>query len=249
MEKKNRFEGISSFALHILAMFFMLCDHLWATIIPGNDWLTWLGRLAFPIFAFMLVEGFFHTKDRRKYIRKMLLFAAISEIPFNLMLGGVPIFPLHQNVLWTFLLALLGMSAVETVRKKNKLYLTALTFVGVAVLGFLLGMITMVDYNGFGVLTVLVFYLFIGRKWWHYLGQFAGMYWINLEMLGGLSVPVMIGETEVLISQQGMALLALIPIWLYRGRQGPYNKTIKAVYYWFYPAHMVLLAVIGIILS
>ena len=62
MSKKISFE-ITSAALHILAMVLMLCDHLWGTIVPGNDWLTCVGRLAYPIFAFMIVEGYFHTKN------------------------------------------------------------------------------------------------------------------------------------------------------------------------------------------
>ena len=57
MSKTRRFE-ITSFALHILAMLFMLCDHLWATLLTSQDWLTWVGRIAFPLFAFMLAEGF-----------------------------------------------------------------------------------------------------------------------------------------------------------------------------------------------
>jgi len=50
--------------LKILAMVFMLCDHMWATVIHGNDWLTCVGRLAFPIFAFQIAEGYAHTRDR-----------------------------------------------------------------------------------------------------------------------------------------------------------------------------------------
>ena len=52
MEEKLRLET-TSMSLHIMAMIFMLCDHLWATVVPGNDWLTCIGRLTFPIFAFL----------------------------------------------------------------------------------------------------------------------------------------------------------------------------------------------------
>ena len=245
MSKNVKSWQFTSFMLHVLAMVLMLCDHAWATVLSRYDWLTWIGRIAFPIFAFLIVEGFHHTKSRKKYLLRMLLFALISEIPFNLMYGDRVFYPYHQNVLWTFLIALLGLCAVEAVRKKGKKILAALTFAGVFLLGFLLGMITMVDYYGFGVMTVLLFYLFRGRRWWHFLGQFIGLYWINLELLGGLYVPVMIGGREIQIVQQGMAMLALIPIWLYKGEQGPYNKTIKAIYYWFYPAHILILAMIG----
>lgn len=48
----------TSMSLHIIAMTCMLCDHLWGTIVPGNDWLTCVGRILFPIFAFLIVEGY-----------------------------------------------------------------------------------------------------------------------------------------------------------------------------------------------
>ena len=85
----TRFD-LSAAALHILAMVLMLMDHLWATLLPAQDWLTCAGRVAFPIFAFMSVEGYFHTHNFKKYAQRMLLFAVLSEIPFDLMYGAEP---------------------------------------------------------------------------------------------------------------------------------------------------------------
>lgn len=99
----------------------MLMDHLWATLLPAQEWLTCAGRLAYPIFAFMAVEGYFHTRSFRKYALRMLVFAVLSEVPFNLMCGGTWFYPVHQNVIWTLLMGLLGVHLLETVRRKQNL--------------------------------------------------------------------------------------------------------------------------------
>ena len=151
--------GITSFVLHILAMAFMLSDHLWATIIPWNaEWMTCLGRLAFPIFAFMTVEGFFHTKNIKRYAGRLLLFALISEIPFNLMMCGRAFFPLHQNVLWSFLIGIMLIHINEKARAKENVLIRIAAAIITVVMGYVLGLVTMVDYLHGGVLTILVFY-------------------------------------------------------------------------------------------
>ena len=235
---------LTAAVLHIIAMTLMLMDHLWATLLPAREWLTCAGRVAFPIFAFMAVEGYFHTRSFKKYILRMLLFAVLSEIPFDLMYGGTWFYPVHQNVLWTFLLRLLGVWLMEQVRKKGKTWMYLLVCVLVVPAGLVLGTLCMVDYYGVGVLTVFVFYFLHGRKWWCFLGQLAALYWLNVELLGGLMYPVQLFGMEFELCQQGLALLALIPIWLYRGRQGYHSKPFQYLCYAFYPVHMLLLVVV-----
>ncbi|MBR6790997.1 MAG: conjugal transfer protein TraX [Oscillospiraceae bacterium] len=225
-------------------MALMLLDHMWVTVMTGNDWMTCAGRVAFPIFAFMIAEGYAHTRDVKKYMRRMLFFALIAELPFNLMTGGAVINPLHQNVLWTFLIALCGIRLMERA-KGGKFF--PLAAAGIILASFLIGMVTMVDYMGFGVLTVYAFWFFRRRDIVGFLGQLVCLWLINVEMLGGLVYPVMVFGREILIHQQGFALLALIPIWLYKGRQGYKEKWFKYFCYIFYPAHMLILSLIAIL--
>jgi len=243
---KSRFRPqVTSMTLHILAMIFMLCDHLWGTVVSGNLWLTCIGRLAYPIFAFMIVEGYFRTKNLKKYVLRLFIFALISEIPFNLVAGSTWFYPIHQNVLWTFLIGIFLIFLNERIKTK-KLWLRVLVGFGTVILGFVLGLITFVDYHYAGIFMILVFYFFHERKWWCFVGQLVCLAYINLEVLGGQFIPIeLFGKTFELVIQ-GLALLALIPIWLYRGKQGPYNKFLRYLYYGFYPAHLLILGLIRI---
>ena len=116
--KKNGFD-LSAASLHILAMATMVLDHLWATVVPGNTWMTLVGRLTFPIFAFLIAEGLTHTRDAKAYRRRMLVAAILSEIPFNLMCASSPIYPFHQNVLWTFLIAMYMIAMTERAKERG----------------------------------------------------------------------------------------------------------------------------------
>ena len=241
MENKLKLET-TSFSLHIMAMVFMLCDHLWGTIVPGADWLTCIGRLTFPIFAFMIVEGYFHTKNLRKYVKRLLIFAILSEIPFNLAMGSRLFYPIHQNVLWSFLISI-GLIHWNEKVKEKQLWKRAVVVIASICIGYIGGIITFVDFYNAGILTVLAFYYFRGRKWWCYLGQFLCLWYINFEMLGGYSYEVnILGEIHF-IARQGIAVLALIPIWLYKGRQGYHSKKIQFFYYAFYPMHLLILGI------
>lgn len=246
MQEKTAWGGLSSFALHLIAMALMLCDHLWATIVPGQMWMTMVGRLAFPIFAFMIVEGYHHTSNYKKYLTRMLLWAVITEIPFNLMVGASVFYPFHNNVLWTFAIGLWTMRILDNIRARRKpivaVILSALVVFGM----FWLGQLTMVDYHGYGVLMILVFYLFRGNKWYHYVGQLAGMMYINYFMIKGLVIPVELFGHAFELRQQALAVLALPIIWCYRGRQGYHSKATQIAFYAFYPVHLLILGLLSL---
>ncbi len=242
---KKRYLEISSAGLHILAMALMLSDHLWGTGLVRNDVFTSIGRLAFPIFAFMMVEGYFHTQNLRKYFLRLLFCALISELPFNLMLSGRWINPVHQNVIWTLMLGLGCVWLIERVRKKGKVWLTIILGALVALGGYVLGYLLFVDYYGVGVVSVLVFYVFRRRKWWCLVGQIVCLWYLNVEVLSGYYFTLNIFGAEVEIVRQGLALLALVPIWLYRGRQGYHGKWFRWLCYAFYPAHMLVLTLVA----
>ncbi len=236
---------ISSFGLHIIAMAFMLCDHLWATVVPGAMWLTYIGRLTFPIFAFMIAEGYYYTSDFKKYLKRMLIFAVIAEIPFNLTYSASIVFPFHQNVMWTFALSLVCLRTLDKIRAKFGLVLQVI--LGVLAVGafMIIAQLLMLDYYGQGLLMVVVFYIFRGNKWYDYLGQLLALAYINVEMIGGMFIPLDLFGTPIELPVQAFAVLALIFIWWYDGRQGPHSKAIQYGFYAFYPVHMLILGLLS----
>lgn len=120
---------MSSFALHIWAMLLMLCDHLQLTLLPDLPVLRCIGRLAFPLFAFMAVEGYLHTRSLKNYLLRLLMLAVISEIPFDLLVSGSVFDPMHQNVIWTIILGLCCIRAFENISADLKKMLSAVVII------------------------------------------------------------------------------------------------------------------------
>lgn len=220
---------MSSFALHIWAMLLMLCDHLQLTLLPDLPILRCVGRLAFPLFAFMAVEGYLHTRSLKKYLLRLLMLAVISEIPFDLLVSGSVVDPMHQNVIWTIILGLCCIRAFENISADLKKMLSAVVIIA----SLAAAIIARVDYSSAGVLTLLAFYAFRGNTLWCRLMQLLSLAFINLALLGGI---------KFAFPYQALAVLSLPIIWLYDGSQGPHNGFIKAANYLFYPAHMLILA-------
>ena len=236
---KIPFGGLTSNMLRILAMAFMICDHLWAKVIPGNDWMTYVGRMTFPIFAFMISEGFIHTSNLKKYILRLLAFAVISEIPFNLFYGGSWFYPYHQNVMFTLLFGLLAIMLIDKAKKNRD----AKTIVKSALLVILLGIasfICFVDYGFWGFLIVIMFYLFRNFPF-AWLAQLAAMVIINCELFEGQFIVVDLFGKSFEFATQGFAVFSLIPIWLYGGRKGKSSKIMQYGFYAFYPLHMIII--------
>ncbi len=211
---------IDSFTLKIIAMSSMLIDHIGAFLFPEQIIFRIIGRMAFPIFAYMLVEGFFYTHDIKKYIWRIGALALLSEVPFDLTTGAQLLEFGHQNVFFTLCIGLVMMYCLLKASGKFEMMIISL-------LSFLVADLLRTDYGGVGVLMILCFYLFRNDMLW----KTISVLFINIALMGGI---------------QTFAVLALIPIYLYNGRQG---KKIKWLFYGFYPIHLLVLFLIRMIIS
>lgn len=228
----ERSRGLDGGALKGIAAALMLTDHVGAIQLPEVPVLRCVGRLAFPIFAFFIAEGYAHTRDFGRYFRRLAILAVVSEIPFNLENGAV--FDLtRQNVLFTFCLALLTLRGLEALGRERGFGRWAGCGLVLAA-GFAAGELLRTDYGGWGVVTVALLQLCRDGKYaklWLLLAMAA----VNGLGMGSLTMPVFGGEMPIQI----FAVAALPVIWLYNGQAGP--KGLRRAFYVFYPAHLLVL--------
>ena len=233
------FGGLSANMLRVIAILLMLSDHIWATYMSFDNWMTYVGRMAFPIFAFQIVEGFVHTKSFKKYALRLLLFAVVTELPFNLFYSSRWYNPFHQNAIFTLLLGLLAIGVIDRLKKNHTpkhILLSALWLILIS----LSSVIGFVDYGFWGFLTVVIFYLFRDFPF-AWLAQLLGMVAIHVVFFEGQVFPVTILGQYMEIPTQAFAVLSLIPIWFYGGRKGISHKALQYGFYAFYPVHMLIL--------
>jgi len=240
--------SLSQEGLKLIACITMLIDHIGATIVlqlvyaaesAGDyrqlygiyQWMRIIGRLAFPIYAFLLAEGSFHTRNPQKYALRLFLAALIAEIPYDLGLHGALSWQ-HQNVMITLLLSFLALQAMKKTPSPALKLLIALPFSILA--RYLHG-----DYGSNGVWLVVLFALtrdLPHRGLWQFLGIwmiFSPGHLMMLNWLDGFSLQI-----------QELAVLAVVPISLYSGSKRSRSKALQWAFYLFYPVHTALLWII-----
>lgn len=245
-------QGISGSTIKMIAIIAMLIDHTAAVILERimqqqgmNTMLDMgpvepivivylimrlIGRLGFPIFIFLLIEGLEHTRNQWKYLLRLVIFAFISEIPFDISfnLSREQIFSGHileftyQNVFFTLAIGLAAAIGMKTVQKLElNAVLKIVINIGIAVAGMGLGLLLRTDYGAIGLLAIIMMYLLRQRK-----------------MLATAMTCIILMFSSVL---EASAFLILLPIGFYNGERG---WKLKWVFYAFYPVHLLVLWVI-----
>ena len=217
--------GISAAALKWIALVTMTVDHFAASGLYhqfalggeiGYMVLRCIGRLAFPIYCFLLTEGYRHTRSRERYAMRLGVFALLSEVPFDLASSGAVWNVWHQNVFFTLLLGLLALLLADPLYEKGEQRKAFCIELGFALAAELL----QTDYGFFGVAVIAAMHFLREREVEKYL------------ITGGLLMGA--GTLEV---------AALPAFWLmhrYDGQQGRQPKALRWLFYWYYPLHLLV---------
>lgn len=217
----SRYQQLDGTVLKLIACLSMFIDHLGAVCFSGMMGFRIIGRLAFPIYCFLLVEGAVHTRNMKKYILRMGIFALISEVPFDLAFYHRLVYTGHQNVFFTLGLGLLAIwfleHPIEQLDIPDVLYKLL-----VIIAAGLIAEFFNTDYGFTGIAVICIFYYLRGQPQLKY-----PIAVILLAAMGGVEV---------------YAVLALIPILLYNGQRGRQTKAMQYGFYIFYPAHLLLIA-------
>ena len=222
---------MTGFGLKIVALISMLCDHSGLVFLGNPSYLNIIGRIAFPIFAFQISEGYVHTKNLKKYISRLAWFAIISQIPFMLFLKSVNLNIYVLNIFFTLLLGLSSITIYDKIKTKyNNKYLGFLP----VILFIYLGQFCKCDYGWYGVSIIFLFYLFKENK-----------LFMNISVIFLMIIKYLINylySTNIYqLSFAIGAILSLLFINIYNNKKG---KNIKYLLYIFYPLHLIILVIL-----
>lgn len=225
MEEKEW--GLSGGTLKIIALVSMLIDHATAIFVNYYDYQglynvgRCIGRLAFPLYCFLLVEGFCYTRNIKKYCFRLFLFAILSEVPFDLAFSYTVVNMGHQNVFFTLLLGILLIWNLDRIlKRKNTNWIgNVLNLVG-AIAVYMISCFINADYGVYGVLLIVLFYLFRGNK-----GKVAAS---NI----GFNFVFSLGSIRQLAGVCSVPIISL-----YNGKKG---VSLKYFFYLIYPLHLLL---------
>lgn len=216
---------LTSFILKIIGILAMACDHIGYAIFGEFSFLNLIGRIAFPIFAFQITEGFIHTKNLKKYIRKLLIFGCISQIPFMLFLSKFSENIFTLNIFFTLIL---GLLAIQLYNKTNN---KVLGFIYVLLFG-VLAEFANVDYGMYGIFLIFLFYIFKDKK---VLMSISVILLTIAKYIPSILTYVFFRPRFYLSIL--FTCLPLILICLYNKKEGPKSKYL---FYIFYPLHLII---------
>lgn len=221
-------------SLKTIAIVTMLIDHIGAILLPQFFVLRMIGRIAFPIFAFLLVEGMFRTSDQKRYLTRLFMFALISEVPYDFGFFNQVFTIEHQNIFFTLFLGLCAMMIVEQVKRKvedtaGQLIASGFIVVGIGVISEFLH----TDYGFVGIVTILLFYFLRGDRVRALLAVGGFHIFIGLASAGFPDI------TNAAYAVQALAALSMPLLYFYNGQKG---WSLKYVFYYFYPVHILVLA-------
>lgn len=234
MNSEKKYQILDGTILKIIAMISMVFDHTGDMFFPDVMWPRMVGRLAMPIFSFFIAEGFAHTRDKKRYLCRIGVFALISEIPFDLAFEGKIGFA-HQNIMLSFFLSVIALILFDWIRggkdPEEKQVSVGKTLLGVSVVAVIaaLSLLLRADYTVFAVAAVFLFYVL--RKKHQLIRSGVGVAFLALTRTMGYYCATG---------------LSFIPLALYNGKKG---KGLKWLFYVFYPGHLLLLAAIKRILQ
>ena len=224
----------------------MIIDHIGAVFFPDITILRLIGRIAFPLYCFLLVDAYIHIKGDKKRIIKyaicLLIFAIISELPYDLLFHDKMLYLKSQNVLFDLLLGLLFLIAYDHTKDNN-----AYKFI-VVYLFIMLAFCLFLNYSFYGIILIFGLYLYKTSSNLNVL-VLSIVTFMTIQFLpaliGYLKEPT-ISFNDFLIKQSILvgALVSILPIMNYNGLIGKYNKLIKYFFYLSYPVHIVLFLVI-----
>ena len=219
----KKFQVLNTTALKLIAVISMTIDHTGCILFSEQLWMSYIGRLAFPIYAFLIVQGYIHTHDVKKYLIRLGLFALISEIPFNLMVSGRYFYRYNQNVFFTLFIGLVSIMLMDRLSRRLPLQYAFWSLVPVA-LGCGAAYMLDSDYSYMGILMIAIFYAARFDFPWQVISV-------------GLIQFCMDGN-------QWFAVTAFVPLALYNGKKGPGNKAVQWMFYLYYPLHLLVLCII-----
>lgn len=238
--RKNGF--ITTDGLKIIACITMLIDHIGYAFFPSAFLLRFIGRIAMPIYCFLITEGAVHTSNKLKYLGRMFFFTCLSEIPFN-MLVSESFFDLNnQSVMVTLTCGLIFIYMGDILSKKINSPVKYLPIAIIFILICILTELLKTDYGFIGISMIAVFWLFKKNIRLTGLGLFVVNCFFYMISIHSTKLPV-----------QTLAVLAIIPVYFYNGQKGKLSqsskngtavKIVKYCFYLFYPLHLFILGII-----